>query len=258
MDLLTAIVLGVIQGITEWIPISSEAMVTLTGRFFFNMSYSEAIGNALWLHGGTMLAAVVYFRKDIYEILMSVFKGDRSILIFLIIATFFSCLIAGVLILFLFSIQINDAYFTLLIGFCLLILSFLYKNKKLNQIDKKINNKNAILPGILQGFAVIPGVSRSGVTIVSLIYEKFSLKQAFRFSFLMSIPVTFLASIMVPFIKQDFIFSNNLLISGITAFIVGLLTIKTLMDLAEKINFYKATLTLSIFILLLGIIQVLF
>jgi len=71
----------------------------------------------------------------------------------------------------------------------------------------------------------------------------------------MSIPVTLGASVFIPIIKQDFVLSLPLILSGIIAFIVGLLTIKLLMDFAEKINFYKATLVLGLFIILLAILQ---
>ena len=73
MDLITALILGVIQGITEWFPISSEAMVTLAGKLLFNNTYNEAMSNALWLHGGTMFSALIYFRKDVIIILKSIF-----------------------------------------------------------------------------------------------------------------------------------------------------------------------------------------
>jgi len=178
MDLVTAIVLGIIQGITEWLPISSEAMVTLAGRFLFNMEYSEALGTAIWLHGGTAFAAVIYFREEIIKIIQSIYKkdSDKSLLIFLIITTFFSAVIAISLITFLFSMQIPDVYFTLLIGLFLIGIAFLHKNKKQNIISKNLTKTKAVIIGLIQGTSILPGISRSGITIPVLLLEDFSLK----------------------------------------------------------------------------------
>ncbi|MFA5382029.1 MAG: undecaprenyl-diphosphate phosphatase [Candidatus Micrarchaeia archaeon] len=260
MDLFSAIVLGILQGITEWLPISSSAMVTLFGKLIFNFDYSDALGTALWLHCGTTLAAVIYFRQDILNILKSVYNKDKEnkqIFIFLLITTIFSFIIAGILSMFLFSIQIPDSIFTLGIGFFLLIIAFLHKNRKESEIKEKVTDIKAIIVGFFQGISVLPGISRSGITIAVLLYEKFSLKDSFRLSFLMSIPVTFGASLLIPVIKEGFIIDEYLILSGIIAFITGLLTIKILMDFAEKVNFYKATLFLGLFVLLFGVLQLL-
>ena len=85
MDFFEALVLGIIQGIAEWLPISSEAMVTLAGKFLFDAEYKEALGAAIWLHSGTTLSAIIYFRNDVIKLVKSIFHGDRSLLFFLAI-----------------------------------------------------------------------------------------------------------------------------------------------------------------------------
>ncbi|MCC7552317.1 undecaprenyl-diphosphate phosphatase [Candidatus Micrarchaeota archaeon] len=260
MDFLTAIILGIIQGITEWLPISSSAMVTLAGKLIFNFNYSEALGNAIWLHGGTSLAAIIYFRNEIINLFKSIYKKDRSkdLLVFLSITTLFSFIIAGILSLFLFSIHIPEVIFTLFIGFFLLIIAFLHKNRKESKIEEALTKTKATVVGVLQGVSVLPGISRSGVTVSVLLIQNFSLKSSFKLSFLMSIPATLGASIFLPLLKQDFVITGPLVLGGIVAFITGLLTIRMLMTFAEKVNFYKATFILGLVVVLLGLFQLFF
>ena len=76
MNYLQVIILGIIQGITEWLPISSQAMVFLFSRLFFDLGHIEALGVSIWLHSGTLVAAIVYFRKDILKILTNISQKD--------------------------------------------------------------------------------------------------------------------------------------------------------------------------------------
>ena len=249
MDYIQAIVLGIIQGITEWLPISSEAMVTLAGRFLFGEEYKEALGNAIWLHGGTLIAVLVYFYKDIIEILK---MKEKELLVFLVITTVLSAIIAAPLLLLAFSLEIPDYLFTIIIGIFLVVVAFLQKNRK--EGKQNIKPKTAILPGIVQGLAALPGFSRSGLTIAVLLAEKFSLKDSFRLSFLMSIPVIAGAQLALPLLKEGFEITLPMIVGSLTAAIVGFLTIKLLMEFAEKINFFKATLTLGLMVIALGLV----
>jgi len=252
MDYVQAIVLGIIQGITEWLPISSEAMVTLAGRFLFGEEYKEALGNAIWLHGGTLLAVLVYFYKDVLEIIK---MKEKELLVFLIITTVLSAVIAAPLLLLAFSLEIPDYLFTILIGVFLIVVALLQKNKLFGEkFNQKIEPKKAVFPGIFQGLAALPGLSRSGLTIAVLLAEKFSLKDAFRLSFLMSLPVIAGAQLALPLVKEGFEITIPMIVGSLTAAVVGFLTIKLLMEFAEKINFFKATLTLGLIVTALGLV----
>ncbi len=255
MDLIQAIVLGVLQGVTEWLPISSEAMVTLFGKFMFGFEYSEALSNAIWLHVGTSLSAIIYFRNEIIDIIKSILtrNGNKDLLIFLIITTVLSGVIGVSIMLFLFNLQIHDGLFTILIGLFLLGISVMQKKLKAGR-ETKLKPVNAILPGIVQGLAIIPGISRSGITTATLILHKYSLEKALKLSFIMSIPVTIGAQFVLPIIKQGFVVSDMMLLSGAVAAITGLVTIKILIEFANKTNFAKATAILGIIVLILGII----
>jgi undecaprenyl-diphosphatase len=262
MDYFQAIILGIIQGITEWLPISSQAMVFLLARLPFNLDYAQALKASIWLHSGTLLAAIFYFRQDIFRILKSIFKknpsDEKTLLVFLILATTASGVIALPLLLFVFWIELPKSLFTIFIGLFLVIVAFSQKKtRNLEVSDKKekhLKVKDGLLVGVIQGFSVLPGLSRSGLTIATLLAQKYSLKKAFYLSFLMSIPVIFFAQITLPIFKKEFVITPELLVGVLTAGLVGFITIKTLLQFAERVNFFKATLTLGVVIVLLGII----
>ncbi len=254
MDLFQAAILGIIQGIFEWIPVSSQAMVTLAGKYFFGFEYSNALSYAIWLHIGTLISAVVYFRTELIEIVKSVFdkKNKKELLIFLIITTFFSGIVALPLLYFAFNFEIQDWIFTTFIGIFLIMISFMQKIKK-EGTEQRLTNKNALLLGVFQGFSALPGISRSGITVAVLLFRKYNLETAFKLSFLASIPIVFLAQIALPIIKEDFIIDFPMVFGAAVSAIVGFFAIGILMEFAKKVNFSKATLILGCIILLLGV-----
>ncbi|RLG20317.1 UDP-diphosphatase [Candidatus Micrarchaeota archaeon] len=248
MNPIEAIILGIIQGISEWLPISSEAMVALAGRFLFNLEYSKSLSTAIWLHSGTLLAAVIYFRKDLVDLI----KGNqKQLLLFLAAATLATAVLAFPLLLLAFTLKIPDSIFTMFIGLFLVFVAFAQKNRK-KGLQEEPELKKGALAGLIQGLAVLPGISRSGITIATLLGENYTLKQAFRLSFLMSIPVAFGVQLALPLVKGGFQPTAPLLAGGLAAALVGLLTIGALMKFAERVNFFKATLFLGLLVLLLG------
>lgn len=259
MDYFQAIILGIIQGITEWLPISSQAMVFLAGRLFFNLDYVEALKASIWLHSGTLLAAIIYFRQDIFRILKSIFRknssDEKTLLIFLLLATAASGIVAIPLLLLVFWLELPEPLFTIIIGLFLIVVAFSQKKtRNLKTEEKPLTKQDGLIVGTIQGFAVLPGFSRSGLTIAALLTQKYSLKSAFYLSFLMSIPVIFLAQVALPIFKKEFIITPSLLVGALTAGLVGFIFIKTLLQFAQKVNFFKATLILGIIVILLGIV----
>ncbi len=253
MDYFQAIFLGIIQGIAEWLPVSSEAMVTLAGKFFFGMEYSDALGMAIWLHAGTFLAALAYFRREIFEMARSLLdKGRKELLVFLVIATTCSGIIAAPLLFLAFSIALPDAVFTLLIGIFLVVVAFLQKNRGGGK-EQSLEPGKAAIAGIIQGFSALPGLSRSGLTIAALLGERFSLKESFRLSFLMSLPVTLGVQLFLPLVKEGFQVTLPMVAGGIAAAAVGFVTIKYLMEFAERVSFFRATLCLGTAVIVIGI-----
>jgi len=261
MNYFQAIVLGIIQGTTEWLPISSQAMVFLFSRFFFDLGHIEAIGVSVWLHSGTLLAAVIYFWKDILRILGNIFQKDslsQKVFLFLLLSTLMSGIIAFPLLFFVFLVEIPKALFTIVIGLLLVIIAFLQKKScGLGLCGKSLEFlkiQDSLIVGMVQGFAALPGFSRSGSTVAMLLFLKYSLKDAFYLSFLMSIPIVFLAQIALPILQKEFIITIPLLVGTLVSGLVGFISIKALMEFAQKVSFFKATLTLGFIVVFLGVI----
>ena len=256
MDLFSAIILGIVQGLVEWLPISSEAMVTLSAKFLFGMDYQEALSVSVFLHWGTLFAAVIYFRNELIQMAKDIFSrnSDKRLPLFLIATTLLSGIIATPLLFLAFSMEIPDGLFTIFIGIFLLFIAFLQKNQKAGKEGTKMEIKKAIIPGLAQGFSALPGISRSGITLATLLAEKFPLKDALRLSFLMSIPIVFAAELMLPVIKQDFIVTNEMLVGALAAAVAGFLSISALLKFAEKADFFRATLTLGAIVLSAGLL----
>ncbi|MFH1462738.1 MAG: undecaprenyl-diphosphate phosphatase [bacterium] len=221
-------VLGVIQGLFEWLPISSEGMVALASQFL--IKEINPLEVAIFLHLGTLLAVLIYFRKDWLEILR--LKNNR-LLNFLIIATLVSLAVGYPLYNLVFNLAIGSSLL-LIMGFGLLFTAYFHKSKKTSEISSR---KLALITGILQGLAVIPGLSRSGATIFGLSLGKFNPKEVLKVSYMMSAPVTLAGA--------GFIFLRNpsFVLDGwpalILSFLVGIITLGFLIKLASKIDFFK-------------------
>ena len=207
------------------------------------------------------MAVIVYFWKDIIRILSSIFKKDSSedkkLFSFLVLSTIVTGIIAVPFIFFLFWVELPEALFTIIIGLFLIIIAFLQKKSRELKIINSLNRLSyfdSIIVGIAQGFAALPGFSRSGLTIAALLARKYSLKDTFYLSFLMSIPIIFLAQIVLAIIDDGLIITSTFLVGALTSAAVGFISIRALLQFAQKVNFFKATLILGIIVIILGII----
>jgi undecaprenyl-diphosphatase len=238
--MIEAIVSGMIQGIAEWLPISSEGLLILVKKNIFGSqeALDLLVQEALFLHLGTFLAALIYFRKDVWALRN---LENQKILKFLILTTLITGLLGFLFLKILVGLgeQINAAgdTITLMIGGLLLITAFL-QIKAPSQGYKKPSqstNQDGLLLGLVQGLATLPGLSRSGLTIATLLLRKFDGRVALKLSFLMSLPVVLGGNIVLNL--SDWVFSIELMVSLIFAFGFGFLTIAGLLRLAQKINF---------------------
>ena len=211
--------LAVIQGVTEWLPISSSGLLVIFEELIkledknLNLLFNIAV------HGGSLIAVVIYFLKDLFQIF-----NNYSLIKNIIIATI-PVVIAGFLIkitglnIFLQDIKVV-AFATL---FFSIVLYFSDKTKVTIQFNKNISNKNALLIGLAQVLALIPGTSRSGITISCARFLGFSRVDSAKFSFLISIPVLFAACVLG---FSDVVFepNNQIIILIIFGFFVSLIT----------------------------------
>lgn len=257
------LILGVFQGIFEWLPISSQGVVALTGQFFELTVNPISMG--LFLHLGTVVAVLIYFRKDWKEIIT--FKKP-DLLKFLVIVTVIS-LALGYPLYHLIKETVFGALLLLLTGFGLLLTAFFHKKRNVfasqpasqqgsepesqpraeptNVFDFK-NRKMASSLGLLQALSVIPGVSRSAVTIFGLSLKGASPKDILKISYLLSAPVG-LASGVYLFLQEPNL-ANDAWLALMASFLVGILFLHFLLRIAGKINFFKFTLIFSILCLL--------
>ena len=240
------LILGIIQGIFEWLPISSEGVVALFSQWL--VKGVNPIDIALFLHLGTLLAVLVYFFKDWKNLL---FFKDLKLFKFLVITTLISAVIGFLLYNLIITMSLG-AGLLFLTGFGLLITAYFHKKKRKLRIK---DNWLAVIVGVLQGLAVIPGLSRSGATIFGLSLAKDEPKEILKLSYLMSGPIILGSSIFL-IIKNPS--SLNAWPALITAFIVGLLSLKILFRISEKINFFKFALIFSMFCFIGGIMILFF
>lgn len=239
-------ILGLIQGITEWIPLSSSGILTLIISNFFNITNLEKIlSKVLLLHLGTFFSALFYFRKDVKKLTKSFFnykkskQEEKKILNFIFISTIVSGLIGIFILLFLKNqnFELTGKTISFIVGFFLLLTGIFQVKIKQKGLKKEIDleKKDSFFLGIAQGFSAFPGISRSGITISALLLKKFDDSSSLRLSFLMSLPIIFFGNIIINY--KELFFSINSLVGIFSSFIFGLLTIHIMMKVSKKINF---------------------
>lgn len=247
MDIVQAVVLGFLQGVFEWLPVSSEAVVTLVMTRVFGSGVVESVNSAVWLHTGTMLAATLYFREDIFSIIeqfwsdrKSPFKPIRKdsgfpVTRFLFISTLITGILGGsIYVLGLKNLVGRPDVFSALTALALFAtgIARFYRPDSSRKRDQ-LNDKDSLITGILQGFSIIPGISRSGSTVFGLFIRNFDAEEAFKISFLMSVPAILAANIGLE-LFGGLTISFELVIASLTAFISGYMTIGTVIKLADR------------------------
>ena len=242
-----AIIMAVVQGLTEFIPISSSGQLSIL-NMFFDGDPQAAIDFYFFLHIPTTIAAVIYFRKDIASFLVSwlpknkeEMQPERRTTLFLIVSMFVTgsigLIFAGHLAEFSSNLLILGIAF---IVTAVMLVSSEYVLQKLNlqRTMDKLTPLRAAGIGLIQGFAVIPGISRSGATIAGGLFMGLSRVQATRYSFLLLIPIVIAGSLRdtVRLIEGSLILPNIwiLMTSFIIAGVVGYLTIAWMIKLVSK------------------------
>jgi undecaprenyl-diphosphatase len=238
------ILLGFIQGIFEWIPVSSEGVVAIVSNFL--VKDFNSVDLALFLHLGTLLAVLIYFWKDWISLIS--FK-DKEFLRFFIIVTIISGGLGFFVYKFAKSVSIGSGLLALT-GLGLLLTSWFQKNNIKLKINKDVSS---ILVGLLQAISTIPGVSRSGSTVFGLSLTEDDPSEILKKSYLISVPVVAGSSLYLFFQNSEIVsFSWPAVISS---FVFGLLSLKIIMDLSKKINFSKFTLIFGLLCLIGALLQ---
>ncbi|MEX2054167.1 MAG: undecaprenyl-diphosphate phosphatase [Candidatus Colwellbacteria bacterium] len=248
MNLIEAIILGAVQGISEWIPISSEGLTVLLGVYFFDgITATELIRLSLYLHLGTFLAALFYFRKEVGVLIRQLFayqKSDnktKATLNFYIVATLVSGGLGYTLIRIVEGLEgflgPTSKAIVIALGVLLLITGVFQLSRK-GGGERSVEDAtlvDGILAGIAQGVSVLPGLSRSGMTVATFLLRGFDDAQSLRMSFILSLPIVLGGNIALN--TTNFAFTSELLLALLLAFLIGLATIHALIKFAKKVRF---------------------
>lgn len=246
-ELLVAILVGLLQGIFEWLPISSEGNITIL-LTALGRSPAYAVQYSLFLHLGTAVAATAYFRSEIRELLVDIpllttKSYDTSDHTFLILATLVSGITGLAAYTFLIEAvsKLEGGLLIVLIG-VLLIVTGVFQRHSGSTSHRSTRNSpilDALLVGVGQGAAILPGISRSGTTVGILLLRGYDGQNSFRLSFLLSIPAAVGAGILVLATSNGFAATGMLpsVAALLASALAGYLSIGLLMRFARRVSF---------------------
>lgn len=251
IDLVVAILAGIVQGVVEWLPVSSQGNLAL----FLTVAGTDpevAVQLALFLQVGTTLSAAVYYRDDIATAIRAVpgwrpdsaYAGENAIASYVVVATLMTGIVGIPLYVYAVDLagQLTGGVFIAAIGFLLVLTGILQLASE--SVSMGIRDAptllDSILVGAVQGIAILPGISRSGITTSALLFRSYDPPAAFRLSFLLSIPASLGAAALtitgaggLPGIEP----LPALAALGVSSF-VGYLTIDALMRIVDRIPFW--------------------
>ena len=257
MHLIQAILMGIVQGLSEFLPISSSAHLVFTSNFYKVFKGIEILEESnqeifldIMLHVGTLIAVLIFFRKEIMQIIKALYIGiknkdysstDFKMGIYILLGTLLTILVAYPLNEVAETLVFHPSIVGLLLVFTgIILLISEHLSKKITE-KKEVNLKNSILMGLAQGLAALPGFSRSGLTIATGLFSGMDRATAARYSFLLSIPIIVIASIFYPLIKLDVaeVVTYNwlaIVVGTIVSGIVGYLCIKYFLKFVGKFS----------------------
>jgi undecaprenyl-diphosphatase len=235
VSLFQAVLLGIIQGVTEWLPISSSGHLVLV-QYFFGMEQSLAFD--VMLHLGTLVVLFIFFRKQLIDLAQGILKGDKKSIrfaIMIVIATIPTA-IFGLLFKDFLESLFNNILFAG-IGFIITaiwIFASVYPKKK----NKELSFFHAFLIGCAQAISIVPSISRSGATIATALLLGVKKEEGAEFSFIISIPAILGAAVLT---LKDITVVNDVfptIIGTIIAGVFGYLSLSFLMNIIKKDKFY--------------------
>lgn len=269
------VMLGVVQGISEWLPVSSKTQVLIVSSLVLGLSFSEGYALGLFLEVGSFIAAVVYFRKEVLLILKSIVgRGTKEgvlLLKYLVVLTLITGVMGVVIYVSVSSLNLGSAIgVPMIILGCVLILDGVLITISRKRYTPKLTLetmklKDLIVIGFAQGIAAFPGVSRSGITVSSMLLLGTDGKDAFRLSFLALIPASLGATAVTLLFSKQHLVSSITLLSPATLVVaiavtavVGLLTITWLLRVASTEKITTLVFALGVLAIIGGTLGILF
>lgn len=245
MSILEAIILGIVQGLGEMLPISSSAHLVLV-PWFMGKNY-QGLAFDVALHLGTLLAILIYFYKDWWKIIKfgllaikerKITKFSQKLPFYLIVAS-----VPGAILGYLFesyaeNVFRNPLYISVALVCGGILLWYADHNHQGTRDLKSIKVFDALKIGMSQAIALIPGVSRSGITMTTGLFLGFKREEAARFSFLMSAPIIFGAALVkLPDISADLLSDRVFWVSMLAAAVSSIFAINILLRIVKSRNF---------------------
>jgi undecaprenyl-diphosphatase len=262
-----AVLLGLVQGVSEWLPISSKTQLLFASSFLFSLPLAVAYAFGLFMEIGSLGSAIAYFRRDIW----SIFK-DRKLLVYLLVVTAFTAIVGVPLYYLTDKVLTSNPYNVgipmILLGLVLigtgLYIRYSRTKPRLVAGLEEMKLKNYIIVGIAQGIAALPGVSRSGMTVSTMLLMGVKPDQAFRLSYLAYIPASLGAFFVTLILSRSQVDTAiqvvepaGVLIAIVTAAIVGIFVISYLLKFAKTSRIYLIDFVLGSVALIVGIIATL-
>lgn len=241
MDFLHAFLLGIVEGVTEFLPISSTGHLILASKLLDIPSSDFVKSFEIFIQSGAILAVILVYAKTLLlrkDLLVKMFVAFLpTAVVGLLLYSFIKTYLLGNVTVTLWSLFLG--------GIALICIEIWFKKGPSKKDDTKVDEvpisyRNAFLIGLVQSFSVIPGVSRSAASIIGGMLLGLSRKQAVEFSFLLAIP-TLLAATGLDLVKTNFSFTTNewslLAVGFVTSFVVALLSIKFLLSYIKHYTF---------------------
>ena len=257
MDLIQAILMGIVQGLSEFLPVSSSAHLVFTSNFYKVFKGIEIVQESnqeifldIMLHLGTLIAVLIFFRKEVAEIIKALYLGIKTknytsynfkLGLYIILGTIITVVIAYPLNEVAGGLVFKPSVVGVLLIFTGILLLFSEFWAKRHTSKTDISMKNSILIAIAQGLAALPGFSRSGLTIATGLLRGMDRSTAARYSFLLSIPIILGSSMVYPLLKIDLheAITYNwtaIIVGTIISGIVGYICIKYFLKFVSKFS----------------------
>lgn len=258
MEWFEALILGIIQGLTEFLPVSSSGHLEI-GKAILGVEYSDNLTFTVVVHGATVLSTIIVFRKTILDLFTSIFRfrwDENNQYIVKIIISMIPVILVG-----LFMKDFVEQFFDgniIFVGFMLLVTTFLlFITYFAKDRERKIGYKDAFVIGIAQALAVLPGISRSGSTIATGLMLGNNKKEVAKFSFLMVL-LPIIGANLLDIVKKSssvqYLEAFPLIIGFFAAFISGLIACRLMLHIVQK----GRLIYFAIYTLIIGLVAIIF
>tara|TARA_B100001057_G_scaffold364541_1_gene367435 strand:- start:1009 stop:1773 length:765 start_codon:yes stop_codon:yes gene_type:complete len=237
MELLNIIILALIQGITEFLPISSSSHLILFSKL--TSFPDQGIGFDIALHTGSLIAVLIYFRDELKKVLALTHEGNQYLKL-LIVASIPLPIIGFIFIDYISLYMRNIQSIAIMTIIFALLLFFADKNRRDSKDVINCSLVVIIFIGLMQALAIMPGVSRAGIVITAALLVGFSRSDSIKIAFLLSIPAIFMATIyqsMQLLNTNDVLLFREYSLGFLFSFIFSFLTIKLFISTINKISF---------------------